>query len=232
LAEGHNSALRYPVDVSPFTAMPDRPDQESWRDLAALTGSGRVATLVGLTAPLPPGWQVVRELCGVQMVDSCVQPADEPEAVRLGCADVPEMLDLVERTRPGPFLPRTTELGSYLGIRRGGSLVAMAGERLHPPGWTEISAVCTDPQFRGQGLGGRLVLAVAAGIRRRGLRPFLHTTANNTTALRLYESLGFVVRRELTIVGLRVPSQGRAPLAELSQRRPRFAGGCPELSRP
>ena len=86
----------------------------------------------------------------------------------LGAADVPEMLDLVERTQPGPFLARTVELGTYLGIRRDGRLVAMAGERLHPPGFTEISAVCTDAAYRGQGLATRLVRAVAAGIRRRG----------------------------------------------------------------
>ena len=113
------------------------------------------------------------------------------EAVRLGADDVPDMLALVARTRPGPFLPRTVELGTYLGIRREGRLIAMAGERLHPPGWTEISAVCTDAAFRGQGLGSRLVRAVALGIRERGETPFLHTAATNTAAIRLYESLGF-----------------------------------------
>jgi ribosomal protein S18 acetylase RimI-like enzyme len=208
LAEGHKSVRRYPVDVSPFTGMPDQPDQASWRDVAALTLPGCLATLIGLTAPVPQGWEVVREICGVQMVGSSVTPADEPEAVRLGRSDVPAMLDLVGRTRPGPFLPRTFELGSYLGIRRGGSLVAMAGERLHPPGWTEISAVCTDPDFRGQGLSTRLVLAVAAGIHRRSETPFLHTTASNGNAIRLYESLGFVLRRELSIVVVRVPVVG------------------------
>jgi GNAT superfamily N-acetyltransferase len=205
LAEVYRTARRYPVDVSPFTAIADQPDEESWRDVAALTGGGRVAVLVGLTTPVPPGWEVVREISGVQMVDSSVVPAEEQESVRLASSDVPEMLDLVARTQPGPFLPRTVELGSYLGIRRGGALVAMAGERLHPPGWTEISAVCTDPEFRGQGLGTRLVLAVASGIHRRGETPFLHVTASNTNAVRLYGSLGFVVRRQVKIVGVRIP---------------------------
>ena len=134
-------------------------------------------------------------LDGVQLVDDGLAAAPDPEAVRLGPADVPEMLDLVERTRPGPFLPRTVELGTYLGIRRNGALIAMAGERLHPPGWTEISAVCTDPDFRGEGLATRLILAVAHGIRERGETPFLHTAASNTNAIRLYESLGFRLRR-------------------------------------
>jgi predicted GNAT family acetyltransferase len=106
------------------------------------------------------------------------------------------MLDLVRRTRPGPFEKRTYLLGGYLGIRRGGALVAMAGERMHPPGWTEISAVCTDPAQRGQGLAARLTLAVAAGIRDRGDVPFLHTGADNAPAIRLYEVLGFTLRRE------------------------------------
>src|SRR5439155_1201075 len=74
------------------------------------------------------------------------------------------------------------------------ALVAMAGERMHPPGWTEVSAVCTDPAFRGQGLAGRLIQAVAYGIRERGETPFLHAAAGNTGAIRLYESLGFVIR--------------------------------------
>ena len=121
----------------------------------------------------------------------------------LGPADVPEMLALVERTRPGPFLPRTIEMGTYLGIRRDGELVAMAGERLHPPGWTEISAVCTDERFRGHGLATRLVLAVAAGIRERGETPLLHAAATNVHAIRLYESLGFARRRHTRFVGLR-----------------------------
>src|SRR5690606_644322 len=130
----------------------------------------------------PKGWEIVQRIAGVQLVDESVVPEPAPEAVRLGPADVPEMLALVERTRPGPFLPRTVELGTYLGIRRGGDLVAMAGERLRPPGWTGSSGVCTDGSVRGQGLASRLVRAVAYGIRERGEPPFLHTSAANTVA--------------------------------------------------
>ena len=150
----------------------------------------------------------------MQLVDDGLAAAPDPEAVELGPADVPEMLDLVERTRPGPFLPRTVELGTYLGIRRGGVLVAMAGERLHPPGWTEISAVCTDPDHRGEGLATRLILAVAHGIRARGEQVFLHTGAANIHAIRLYESLGFRLRRPTRFLGTRVPEhlEDGAPL--------------------
>ena len=97
-------------------------------------------------------------------------------------------------------------MGSYLGVRRAGRLVAMAGERLHPPGWTEISAVCTDPDFRGQGLGTRLVQAVGHGIRHRGDRPMMHASQSNTNAIRLYEALGFEIRTEVTFFVARVPA--------------------------
>jgi predicted GNAT family acetyltransferase len=150
---------------------------------------------------------------GVQLVDDGLAAAPDPEAVRLGPADVPEMLALTERTRPGPFLPRTVEMGVYLGIRREGALVAMAGERLHPPGWTEISAVCTDDAHRGQGLGTRLILAVAHGIRERGETPFLHAAADNTNAIRLYEALGFRLRRRATFLAARVPAPVNGTLA-------------------
>lgn len=116
------------------------------------------------------------------------------------------MLDLVARTEPGPFRRRTIELGAYLGIRREGRLVAMGGERMRPPGWTEISAVCTDPAYRGQGLATRVVRAVAAGIKARGETPFMHAAADNTAALRLYESIGFSLRREVTVTVLGLPA--------------------------
>ncbi|MFF0259834.1 GNAT family N-acetyltransferase [Streptomyces microflavus] len=193
-AERRGRILRYPVDVTPWTAHSDVPDAQDWADLAALAGRGGTISMNTLRVEPPKGWEILHRIAGVQLVDVSVVPEPEPEAVRLGPADVPEMLDLVARTRPGPFLPRTVELGTYLGIRRGGALVAMAGERLHPPGWTEISGVCTDESVRGQGLASRLVRAVAYGIRERGETPFLHTSAANTVAIRLYESLGFQLR--------------------------------------
>ena len=153
----------------------------------------------------PADWTFVERGPGVQLVGDAVAAKPDAEAVPLGPADVPEILDLVARTKPGPFRARTVELGTYLGIRRGGALVAMAGERLRPPGWTEISAVCTDPAHRGQGLGTRLVHAVAAVIRERGETPFLHAAASNTDAIRLYESLGFRPRRTLDFCAVRLP---------------------------
>lgn len=194
------------MDVSPSCALPLDPTARDWADVGALVGPG--AMIVLAADPLPPaGWEVALSLPGVQLVLDGVGTAPDDEAVRLTAEDVPDMLSLAGRTRPGPFLPRTIELGGYVGIRRHGELVAMAGERMHPPGWTEISAVCTDASQRGQGLAGRLVRAVAHGILARGETPFLHTTADNTRAIRLYESLGFGLRRQVTFQGVLVPAE-------------------------
>ena len=204
-AERYGQVVRYPVDVAPFLAVPPEPDTSVWADIAALAGPGAVVPVTGGTEP-PPGWEIVDRIPGVQLVDAGVAAAEDAEAVRLTKADVPEMLALVARTQPGPFRPRTIEMGTYLGIRRGGALVAMAGERLRPPGWAEISAVCTDPAFRAEGLATRLVLAVAAGIKARGETPFLHAAASNTGAIRLYESLGFRLRQRPAFMSVRVPA--------------------------
>ncbi|MFF1648045.1 GNAT family N-acetyltransferase [Streptomyces sp. NPDC058240] len=204
-AERRGRILRYQADVAPWVAIPDAPEAEDWDDAAALAGPGGAVTITAFREPPPDDWEIVFRAEGVQLVDAGVATAPFAEAVRLGPADVPDMLALVERTRPGPFLPRTVELGTYLGVRREGVLVAMAGERLHLPGWSEISAVCTDESVRGQGLGTGLVRAVAHEIGQRGEASFLHAAASNTNAVRLYESLGFVLRRRTAFLSALVP---------------------------
>ncbi|MEU6252546.1 GNAT family N-acetyltransferase [Streptomyces sp. NPDC047043] len=203
-AERVGRAARYPADVAPFCAVSDLGDPRAWADLAALVGPDGTASVRGVTRA-PAGWEVLRTGQGVQLVDTGLHAEPDPEAVRLGPDDVPEILDLVARTEPGPYLPRTVQMGTYLGIRHHGRLIALAGERLHPPGWTEISAVCTDPDHRGRGLATRLVRAVAAGIKERGEQPFLHARATNANAIRLYESIGFTLRRH-TVVSLVRPT--------------------------
>jgi ribosomal protein S18 acetylase RimI-like enzyme len=204
LAQRHGHALRYEPDVSPFLAEPHSPGE--WDDVPALIGDGHVVVPAFSTLEPPAGLEIGMFLPGVQMVGETVAGRPDPDVVRLGREDVPAMLDLVARTRPGPFGRRTIEMGTYLGLVEDGVLIAMAGERLHPPGYTEISAVCTDAAHRGRGLGTRLVLAVAAGIRDRGEVPFLHAAADNTTAIRLYEHLGFRLRARPDFVALTVPS--------------------------
>jgi ribosomal protein S18 acetylase RimI-like enzyme len=208
-AERKGRVLRFQPDVSPFYGMPDEPTAQDWADAAALAGPGGFVTLAATWTPFPDGWELTRLGEGVQLVargEAGHDPAAGGDIVRLGPGDAADALGLVKRTRPGPFGPRTLELGTYLGIRREGELVAMAGERLRVDGYTEVSAVCTDEAWRGRGFASRLTLAVAAGIRERGEIPFLHAVATNHNAIRLYEQLGFSLRRTTVFKSAKVPA--------------------------
>ncbi|WP_205650228.1 GNAT family N-acetyltransferase [Actinoplanes solisilvae] len=199
-AEASGDAARYHSDVAPWCAVADLGSPAAWADLAALTD---YAVLTAPAITPPPGWETMAVTPGVQMVGHTMTGVHDDETVRLTETDVPEMLELVERAKPGPFGKRTIELGRYLGIRRQGRLVAMAGERFRLPGWTEVSAVCTDPEFRGQGFAARLTMAVAAAILEHGDLPFLHVAAENSAAIRLYERLGFQIEHEVVFAAYR-----------------------------
>lgn len=205
LVQRNGSAARYHPDVAPFVGLADPADPRAWADVATLVGPGVTVAVSGPGVVPPPPWTTTLIGSGVQLVDVALEKRADPEALRLGPADVPEILDLVGRTEPGPFRPRTIELGRYLGIRHRGRLVALAGERLHPRGWTEISAVCTDPAYRGRGLATRLVSAVGAGIADRGDRALLHGLATNP-AIGLYLHLGFRLRRRTDFRSVTTPS--------------------------
>ncbi|MFC7529643.1 GNAT family N-acetyltransferase [Actinoplanes sp. GCM10030250] len=204
-AEASGDAARYVPEIAPFCALRDPGDPAGWRDLAALTDQ---ALLTGPSITPLAGWETESVMHGVQMVGQSMTGVEDPEAVALTEHDVPEMLELVARAQPGPFRKRTIDLGRYLGIRApDGRLIAMGGERLRMPGWTEVSAVCTDPEFRGQGLGARLTMAVAAGILARGELPFLHAVHDNDSAIRLYERLGFEHSGDVVFASFRYAGQ-------------------------
>ena len=206
-AVGSGRIARYDHEVAGFIGHPAHLDERDWADLAALTGPSTEASLRGAHVP-PAGWEVLDRIGSVQLEGSNVDVAPDPDVVVLGSDDVPQILDLVARTEPGPFRVRTIEMGTYLGVVDEGRLVALAGERMHPDGWTEISAVCTDPRYRKRGLSTRLVRAVGHGIRARGEIPFLHARADNHTAIRLYESLGFTLRQRSVLTVVRTPAGG------------------------
>ena len=214
-------AARFDPEVSPFGALADAPTDRHWEDLATIVGpDGQLALVTageGAVGP-GPGWDVVWELAGVQMIGDRIDAAAPPRSVAAGRApaddeiqaldtdDVADMLALVAVAQPGPFLPRTVEFGGYVGVRRGGQLIAMAGERLRPPGYAEVSAVATHPDHRRQGLAETLVNAVVSTIVGRGEIPFLHAAATNTDAIRLYRSMGFTERRRLGFAVVRAPA--------------------------
>ncbi len=198
---GDGSVVRYRPEVARFIGHPAEPSAEEFAALARLAAPGVPLPLRGVRGPLPAGWRIVEEVQLVQYDGAALATAPDDEAEVLGPRNVDEILDLVTRTRPGPFERRTVELGLYLGLRDdAGRLIALAGERLHPPGWTEISAVCTDPAHRGTGLATRLIRAVGHHIRSRGEVPFLHTSAGNTGARAVYEHLGFRLRATIPLL--------------------------------
>lgn len=204
-AEGRGLARRYPADISPFYAISDFADPMAWADLEELVGPGGRALLAGNGLAIPAAWSNLGGGSGLQMTGDNVMGEFDAEAVELSEVDSAQILDLVVRTQPGPFARRTVELGGYIGFRIDGKLAAMAGCRLNPTGWREISAVCTDADYRGKGLGGRLVMAVAFAIRTKGEIPFLHVSQTNHNAIRLYETLGFQKRMVSSFAEVQAP---------------------------
>jgi predicted GNAT family acetyltransferase len=179
---------------------------ESAADLGALVGEMGTVGLVELTTPAPPpGTEIVSSALCLQMVAESVAPAWDVgfEMLPLGDADGPEMLALATLTKPGPFFTRTHQLGDFIGVRVGGELIAMAGQRMRPDGYTEASGVCVHPDHRGKGYAARLLREVTATILATGEKAFLHSYADNATAIGLYESLGYRGRAEVMFTILR-----------------------------
>ncbi len=213
LAEGTGAARRYRPDVAGFVGI-ETTRPEAWDDLAAVVGTGeQVAVFGAISTDAPAGWTRLGGGAGRQMIlvdDSRLSAADD-RIVRLDVSHVPQMLALVELTKPGPFRPRTIEMGSYFGaFDDDGRLIALAGERLGVDGFTEISAVCTHPDAQGVGWGGRLTSHVARHIAARGETAILHVAETNVNAQRVYDRLGFTLRSEVQFTLLESPSAAAA----------------------
>jgi ribosomal protein S18 acetylase RimI-like enzyme len=203
LAEGGALARRYPPAVGPFAAMAHMSPQ-SFAALGALMSPSDVAVLFTPDPVTPPAeFKILLAETGEQMIGT---PSESSlpgvETIALGADDVPAMMALTELTKPGPFSSRTHELGTFLGIRIDGRLVAMAGERMKPANYTEITAVCVHPSHRGRGYGQILLAAVARQISARGEIPFLHVFSNNDSAIALYRRQGMEIRRRLHVTVL------------------------------
>jgi ribosomal protein S18 acetylase RimI-like enzyme len=208
LAEVAGSARRFPPAVTALGALA-RPDEQGFASLSRLQKPGETTALFLEEQPaLPSGWKMVHTISLAQMVHegtSAVAPKNG--FVNLGPGDAAEMLALAQLTQPGPFGMRTGELGDFIGVRdASGKLVAMTGVRLHVPGFTEISAVCTHPDHLGKGYAGSLMLEMMSRIRRRGETPMLHVRSNNARAIQLYERLGFKQRRVFQLCVVAKPS--------------------------
>ena len=203
LAEGGSLARRYPSAIAPFAAMADMSPQ-SFAALRDLLSQSEAAVLFTPDPVTPPAeFKTLLAETGEQMIG---MPADSSirgvEAVTLGVDDAPAMVELTELTKPGPFTLRTHELGTFLGIRIDGQLVAMVGERMKPANYTEITAVCVHPAHRGRGYAQLLLAAVARRISARGELPFLHVFSENAGAIALYRRQGMEIRRRLHVTVL------------------------------
>ncbi|SNS17767.1 FR47-like protein [Sphingomonas laterariae] len=200
LAQGDDKARRLDPAFGPFAASADG-SPENLAALTALLPADGALWIVetGALAP-PPGAVQLRTTDLHQMVAPRITPAAPHFTIEpLTAADAPDMQALARLTEPGPFAARTHELAEFLGVKQDGKLVAMAGERMRPQGFAEVSGVCTHPDHRGQGYAGGLMRAVAERILARGETPFLHVYPSNTGAIALYEALGFVLRRPITL---------------------------------
>ncbi|WP_353069926.1 GNAT family N-acetyltransferase [Tunturibacter empetritectus] len=218
---GQGLARRYPAEVGPLSAFQE-PTPAAYADLAAIVPEGDVAVLFLEDQPeIPAGWQLLRGGTLVQMVCPSIpeQPPLDDTIVLMEAADIPEMVALADLTEPGPFRHDTAKLGRFLGIRVDGRLAAMAGQRLSPTGFAEVSAVCTHPSFCGRGCAQALVAAVTRNIRAEGRTPFLTSLEANTGAVRIYRQVGFVVRRTFQLAVIKPPSPGIKRVSRISTLR-------------
>lgn len=196
LARGTGDLLRYPADVAPFIAVA-RPGAVTADALAELVADGERLCMLGPTATLPPGWRLDSLGHILQMVCEARPPgSDAAEIVSLDDHEA-AVLELTALVYPHYFRPRTMALGRYFGIFDRGQLAAMIGERMGMPGFREISAVCTHPDFVGRGLARRLLAYLGSDIFASGAMPFLHVSPSNERARLLYEQNGYRVRYEV-----------------------------------
>jgi predicted GNAT family acetyltransferase len=202
LAKGGRLALRYRPEFSPLAGIPAAA-AENVEALRDLVGVGEDLSVAGAYVPEPlADWETQQRIRIAQMIRRETAPLPEGGAQIsvLSAADVGDMLALVDLTHPGPFRVRTIELGTFVGIRRHGQLLAMAGERMWVGNYREVSGICTHPDAQRRGLARALMGHVINRMLSAGQTPFLHVDSSNERAIALYEALGFVRRAVFPLV--------------------------------
>ncbi|HEY5336802.1 MAG TPA: GNAT family N-acetyltransferase [Rhizomicrobium sp.] len=203
IAEGGALARRFPTAIAPFAALADLSAANFDALHALMSPTDRAALFTPEPINPPAQFEVQVAATGEQMIGA---PHDVsgpmPDIVTLGAADAPEMLALAELTKPGPFSLRTHELGHFFGVRVDGCLAAMTGERMKPANYTEMTAVCVHPDFRGRGYAQALLAHVSRQILARGEIPFLHVFSDNASAIALYKRQGMTIRRRIHVTVL------------------------------
>ncbi|RDZ29512.1 GNAT family N-acetyltransferase [Lysobacter silvisoli] len=206
LALGAGTVARYPAQVAPFLGLPEH-GLDADAALAELVPAGDTALVLGRAPAVGEGWELRHLADLAQMI--CRAPVEEPDEagaadiVELGDAHRADVLELTALVYPHYFRPRTMELGRYYGLYQDGRLAAMAGERMGMDAYTELSAICTHPDFLGRGHARRLVAFLANDNHARGRVPFLHVSHENPRAVELYLRNGFELRRDIPFWSLR-----------------------------
>jgi len=200
LANGNDHVKYFDKTVSPFVALKETSDANFKLLYDTIPFDGAFGFVSSDEVSIPSPWKVARLMKVLQMVfDKPLETAaTNTEIVPLGENNIPEMLALTQLTNPGPFANRTIDFGHYKGIFKDDKLVAMAGQRMNPSPYAEISAVCTHPDHLGKGYAKQLLLDQIQRIQQSSGVPFLHVLGTNTRAIDIYESLGFKTRKELS----------------------------------
>lgn len=201
LSKGAGQARYFPADISPFAGLAENTPE----NFMLLYDTAPANAVFGFITPteidFPDPWKALQRMDVLQLV--CETPVRRSETdeqiVSLGEEHIPAMLALTKLTNPGPFAQRTIDFGHYKGIFDGDKLVAMAGQRLNPSPYAEVSAVCTHPDYLGRGYAAQLILNHVHRIKAASGIPFLHVLSSNTRAINVYQSLGFVIRKEISI---------------------------------
>jgi len=203
LAEGRLPAFRIDRGYGVFGVAADTGAEAQAALAALIPDDGELWIVEGEPWPVPPGAREVKRAVLAQMVAEGPPPArreGEPAMIALGDADAAEMAALADHAKPGPWGPKTHLYGPFFGIREGGRLLAMAGQRMLMPGMAEVSGVATWEDCRCRGLARALIGHVMREMAARGETPFLHSYADNAGAIGLYESLGFRIRRQVHVL--------------------------------
>ena len=199
LNEGTNQVKYFPKNVSPFIGLKNW-DADDFQILnKQITSDRSFSVMIAKQISLPDSVEIFFSIPLYQMYCQHLKPIENntTHTRKLTAADIPQMLALTEKTKPGPFYERTIELGNYIGIFDKEELVAMAGERLQLNGFTELSAVCTATDHLGKGYASYLSSKIAETIIAGGNQPFLHVRTDNLRAIQLYQKLGFEIRADV-----------------------------------